>query len=105
MAVHAGDANGWSCAGHHINRDVLSAPPLTAVRFFSTVFLIAIEVLAGARSGQRARAEAALRLGDVQATGIRRYSAADIMKLSGLQVGQPLAIADIAMTAERMAAT
>jgi len=47
----------------------------------------------------------ALRLGDVQVTGVRRYSAAEVTKLSGLQLGNPVPIADLAAAAERMAAT
>src|ERR1041384_8045185 len=71
------------------------------MRFLFALVLLAAEVLTAA--GQQTAA--ALQLGDVQVVGVRRYSVGDVTKLSGLTVGKPVAVADLATAAQRMADT
>jgi outer membrane protein assembly factor BamA len=73
------------------------------VRFFFTLLLLVVAMLAETRSQQTPAS--VLRLGDIQVTGAQRYSAADVTRLSGLDTKKPVTVADLAAAAERMAAT
>ena len=49
--------------------------------------------------------QAAIPLGEVQVTGTMRFTPADVLKISGLKIGQPMAGPDFESVARQMAAT
>ncbi len=70
----------------------------------SVLFMVLL-ALAGAQQLKPAPARATLPLSDVQIEGTRRYSAADVVRLSGLRIGRPVTAAEIKAAGERLAAT
>lgn len=66
--------------------------------------LVANMTLTAALLGQ-APAAASYKLAEVTVSGARRYSVADVVKVSGLSLGQALTVSDLAAVADRLSGT
>jgi outer membrane protein assembly factor BamA len=73
--------------------------------FMSVLLFTVFAALCGAPQAKPVPARGTLPLRDVLIEGTRRYSAADVVRLSGLRIGRPVTAAEIKAAGERLAAT
>jgi outer membrane protein insertion porin family len=71
----------------------------------SVLLFIVLLASGAAQQSRTPPASAKPLLGDVQIDGLKRYSPADVVRLSGLQIGRPVTAGEIKAAGERLAAT